>query len=406
MSPVRVLYVEGNYDGTVGGSYFSLLFLLENLDRARFDWLLVLRRDTPLMPRFEAAGGRVRIIERTPPFQVPPSWRRVPLLGPLVRAFQSVVNLLRFYLTVFRLSRVVRRERVQLVHLNNSVISNYDWMLAAMLARVPCITHERGLNDAYSSMARWCAPRLARVICISQAVHDKLIERGVTRGNLVMIHNGLDPARVVPTCSAEAFRQKFGIPADHLVIGLLGNIREWKRQEIVVRALPHIVRRVPHVTCMFVGEAAANDQAYLARLRTLLEEFGLSRQVVFTGYCRQVADALNVMSVSIHASTWPEPFGRVLLEAMAMRKPVVGSRGGAVTEIVLDGVTGYTFTPSDPEDLAARVVDLLEHPERARAFGEAGYALLISDFHIASNVAKTMAVYDDVLRRRAGETRD
>lgn len=399
MAPARVLYVEGNYDGTVGGSYFSLLFLLENLDRARFDSLLVLRRDTPLMPRFEAAAGRVRIIKRTPPFQVPPTWRRVPLVGFFCGAFQSLVNLWRFYLTVFRLSRVLRRERVQLVHLNNSVTSNHDWMLGAMLARVPCITHERGLNDVYSPMARWCARRLARVICISQAVHDKLVERSVTRDNLVLIHNGLDPAQVVPTCSAEAFRQKFGIPADHLVIGLLGNIREWKGQEIVVRALPHIVRRVPNVTCLFVGEAATNDQAYLARLQTLIKEFGITRNVVFTGYCRQVADALNVMALSIHASTWPEPFGRVLLEAMAMRKPVVGSRGGAVTEIVLDGATGYTFTPSDPEDLAARVVELLEHPERARAFGEAGYARLISDFHIASNVAKTMAVYDDVLRR-------
>lgn len=398
MSPARVLYVEGNYDGTVGGSYFSLLFLLQNLDRARFDSLLVLRRDTPLLPRFEAAAGRVRIIARTPPFQVPPSWRRVPLVGALLGALQSLVNLFRFYLTVFRLSRVLRRERVQLVHLNNSVTSNHDWMLAAMLARVPCITHERGLNDVYSSMARWCAPRLARVICISQAVHDKLIERDVTRDNLVMIHNGLDPAQVVPACSAEAFREKFGIPPDHLVIGLLGNIREWKGQEIVVRALPHIVRRVPQVTCLFVGEAAANDQPYLTHLQALIKAFGITRHVVFTGYCRQVADALNVMSLSIHASTWPEPFGRVLLEAMAMRKPVVGSRGGAVTEIVLDGVTGYTFTPSDPVDLAARVVDLLEHPERARTFGEAGYARLISDFHIASNVTKTMAVYDEVLR--------
>lgn len=399
-APARVLYVEGNYDGTVGGSYYSLLFLLENLDRARFDSVLVLRRDTPLMPRFQAAAGRVTIIPRRDPFLVAPAWRRVPVVGVLLGALQGAVNVLRFYLTVFRLSRVIVRERVQLVHLNNSVTSNHDWMMAAMLARVPCITHERGLNDQYSARSRWCAPRLARIICISQAVHDKLIERSVSRHNLVMIHNGLDPAQVVPARGADDFRRAFGIPDDHLVIGLLGNIRAWKGQEVVVRALPHIVRRVPRVTCLFVGEAAAGDQAYLARLRALARELGVEPHVVFTGYCRQVADALNVMALSIHASTLPEPFGRVLLEAMAMRKPVVGSRGGAVTEIVIDGETGYTFEPGNPEDLAARVVDLLEHPDRARAFGEAGYARLVSEFHIARNVTRTMQVYDDVLAAR------
>lgn len=395
--PARVLYLEGNYDGTVGGSYYSLLFLIENLDRARFQPVLVLRRDTPLMARFRAAADHVTIIPRRTPLQVPAAWRRAPLLGPILKAIQGATNVLRFYGEVFRLSRVIVREQADLVHLNNSITSNHDWMMAAMLARVPCITHERGLNDHYSGRARWCAPRLARIICISQAVYDKLVERSVARNNLVMIHNGLDPAQVVPTQSAEAFRESFRIPADHQVIGLLGNIRPWKGQEVVVRALPDIVRRVPRVTCLFVGEAATGDQPYLTKLRTLARELGVEQHVVFTGYCPQVADALNVMSVAIHASTSPEPFGRVLLEAMAMRKPVVGSRGGAVTEIVVDGVTGTTFEPGNPADLASAVSSLLEQPDRARAFGEAGYARLVAEFHIARNVARTMAVYDEVL---------
>lgn len=398
MAPTRILYLEGNYDGTVGGSYFSLLYLLENLDRSRFAPHLVLRTETPLLPRFKAAAD-VTILARPPAFQFRRALRRVPVLGAGLGVVQSGVNFLRFYLTVVRLAVFIRRQRAALVHLNNSVTSNHDWMLAARLAGVPCITHERGLNEEYSAMARWCAPRLARIICISQAVHDKLIERHVSRGNLVMIHNGLDPARVVPTRSAEAFRQTFAIPEGHHVIGLLGNIRAWKGQEVVIRALPHIVKRVPNLTCLFVGEAASHDGAYLERLQALIRELGVEAHVIFTGYCQQVADALNVMALSIHASTSPEPFGRVLLEAMAMRKPVVGSRGGAVTEIVVDGETGYTFTPGDPEDLAARVVDLLEHPERAKAFGDAGYDRLIAQFHVARNVTRTMAVYDEVLTR-------
>jgi glycosyltransferase involved in cell wall biosynthesis len=394
--PARILYVEGNYDGTVGGSYYSLLFLLEHLDRARFDSLLILRRDTLLMPRFKAAAGEVRIIGRTP-IQMP--FRRVPLVGQLFKAVQSAANLGRFGATIVRLSRVINQEGAQLVHLNNSVTSNHDWMLAAMLAGVPCISHERGLNDHYSATARWCAPRLARIICISQAVFDKLVERGVARDNLVMIHNGLDPERVVPGRSAEEVRRSFGIGENRRIIGMLGNIRAWKGQDVLVRALPAIVARVPNLTCLFVGEATPRDRDYESSLRQFIVDNGLESNVVFTGFCQNVADALNVMELAVHASVLPEPFGRVLLEAMALRKPVVGSRSGAVTEIVKEGETGLTFAPGHSAELAAHVIDLLEHPERATAFGEAGYRRLVDHFHIAANVTKTMTVYSEILQR-------
>jgi L-malate glycosyltransferase len=393
--PARILHVEGNYDGTVGGSYFSLLFLLEHLDRSRFDSLLILRRDTALMPRFRAAAGAVRIIERTPPIRVP--FRRTPVLGPVFGVVQSALNLVRFGATIVGLSRVIKAERVRLVHLNNSVTSNHDWMLAAMLAGVPCISHERGLNDEYSRTARWCAPRLARVICISQAVFDKLIERGVARDNLVMIHNGLDPSKVVPGRDEVAVRQAFGIGENRRIIGMLGNIRAWKGQDVLARALPAIIERIPNLTCLFVGESTAYERDYEIRLRQFIADHGLESHVVFTGYSQNVADALSVMEVAVHASVLPEPFGRVLLEAMAAKKPVVGSRDGAVTEIVRDGETGYTFAPGNPDELAARVIDLLERPEAARALGEAGYRRLVDHFHIAANVTKTMAVYSEVL---------
>ena len=401
ISPVRVLYCEGNFDGTIGGSYYSLLYLLEKLDRRRIDPLLILRRDTPLLSRFQKAAGEVRIIERRRPFQIPGRssslCRRAPLLGVLLGALQSGINLVRFCLTVLSHARLLKRDRVRLVHLNNSVTSNHDWMLASMLARVPCVSHERGMNERYSAMARWCAPRLSAIICISQAVHDKLVERGVARRNLHLVHNGLDPTRVVPGRSAEDVRRAFGLEAGQPVIGMIGNIRWWKGQEVVIRALPAIVRRVPNVKCLFVGETAASDRQYAERLQDLTRELGVDQHVVFTGYCANVADALSVMDVSLLASITPEPFGRVLLEAMAMSKPIVASRAGAVTEIVEEGVTGHTFASSDAEELAVHVLDLLEHPGRARAFGAAGYERLVSRFHLDRNVEQTMAVYARIL---------
>ena len=203
---------------------------------------------------------------------------------------------------------------------------------------------------------------LSAVICISEAVRANLLEHRVAAGNLRVIENGLDPAQVAPRSTPEDVRRSLGIDERSRVIGLVGNIKEWKGQEVVVRALPAIIARVPEVVCLFVGAASEPDRRYEARLRELISRLGLERHVVFTGYREHVADFLNVMEVPIHASILPEPFGRVLLEAMAMRKPMVGSRAGAVPEIIEHGVTGYTFAPGDSDELASYVIDLLERP--------------------------------------------
>lgn len=385
MRRTRILYCEGNIDGTIGGSYYSLLYLIEGLDKARYEPILILHRDSAMRPRFEAAGAEVRILERPHPVRAP------------LAVVQSALNFFRFNLYVVWLARLLRRERIDLVHLNNSITSNHHWMLAALLAGTPCITHERGVNHRFTRLARWLAPRLAAIICISKASRDALVQHGVVTTRLEVIHNGLDPAKVVPQRSAADVRAAYGLPDSGPIVGLLGNIRRWKGQEVLVRALPAIVRGCPGVTCMFVGEATAGDREYEARLQALVDELGLRRHVVFTGFMANVADALNVMDVAVHASITPEPFGRVLLEAMAMRKPVVGSRDGGVLEIVVEGETGLTFAPGDAGELAHKVLELLTDPGRARACGEAGYARLAAEFHIARNVERTMALYERVL---------
>jgi glycosyltransferase involved in cell wall biosynthesis len=400
-TPAKILYCEGNVDGTVGGSYYSLLFLTEGLDRSRFTPLVIFRRETPLQPRFERAGIPVRVIERPSSFRITVRdsafCRRHPLLCAPLAWLQSSVNLLRFCGQVVGLARMLRRERVQLVHLNNSVTRTHEWILAALLTRTPCVMHERGINEYFTPMARWLAPRLDAIICISAAVRDNLIERRVAERNLVLIHNGLDPDRVVPARTADEVRHAYGLTKGRKVIGLVGNIRAWKGQEVVIRALPAIVAKHPDVTCLFVGEASEADREFQQHLDRLISELGVKGNVVFTGYCANVADALNVMDIAVHASVAPEPFGRVLLEAMAMRKPIVGSRGGAVTEIVAEGETGFTFTPGSAEELARRVTELLDEPERAHVLGQAGYQRLVSEFHISRNVERTMAVYAGAL---------
>ena len=114
----------------------------------------------------------------------------------------------------------------------------------------------------------------------------------------------------------------------------------------MIRAAARLVATYPTLACLIVGATAPVDQPYEDRLQAMVREHGLEANVIFCGYQKFPADFVNVMDVVIHASIEPEPFGMVVLEAMGMRKPLIGSRAGGVPEMVVEGVTGYTYPPA------------------------------------------------------------
>jgi glycosyltransferase involved in cell wall biosynthesis len=390
-APARILYVEGNVDGTVGGSYFSLLYLTSGLDRSQFEPIVVFRTSNALIPRYRAAGADVRVI---------PPGQPTRLRTPPGRLASKVVNFVKgFVIEPRRLANLLRRERIALVHLNNSIIKNHEWMVAARLAGVPCITHERGINPKYPRRARALARGLGAVICISRAVRENLVQQNVDGVSLVTIPNGLDPSESRSSISPDTIRREFGIDQGRALVGMVGNFKEWKGQDVVVRAIQLLRERHPRVACMLIGDSSPEAADYERRIRQLILAGKLSDTIFITGYRTNVADYVNALDVLIHASVLPEPFGRVLLEGMAMGKPVVASRGGAVPEIVMDGVTGLLFQPGDAGELASCLHRLLSDGELAMRMGSAGHRRLIEEFSIASNIAATQALYSRILAR-------
>lgn len=391
MSRARVMYVEGNPDGTIGGSFYSLLFLIKNLDRSRFQPIVVFSKANGLIPAFQAAGAEVVVRPLAPPVRA--RWRGLHLFARLANMLLALV------IEPLRLAGLLRRRRIDLLHLNNSIERNHPWIVAAVIAGVPRITHERGINERMSSPARWLIGRLGAVICISSAVRDNLLRLGVNSSRLRTIWNGLDPAEMKVSKDRATVIAEFGLPQSTRLVGMVGNIREWKGQAVVVEAMEIVVREYPDVACLLIGQHSEGDMAYMRQLEERIASARLQRQVLITGYRANVADYVAALELLIHASILPEPFGRVLLEGMALRKPLVASRGGAVPEIVDDGVTGLLFEPGDPQALANMILRLLASPTELRTMGEAGYNRLRTQFGIDLNAARTMAVYEEFLHQ-------
>ena len=389
ISPTRVLFCESSADGTIGGSHYCMLYLVQHLDRAQFEPIALFYEPHALLARFQAAAETI-----IHPQDRPVGWQGAG--GLLGRG----ANLVKLAGVVAGHVALLRRRRIGLVHLNNSVTRHQDWMLAARLAGVPCIVHERGLSDGYSARDRAYARRVALIIPMSAWIRNHMVERGVDGSNIRVMYDGLDPGLVTVTTTAAAMREAWDVPAAAPVVGIVGNVRPWKGQETVVKAVIEVAKHFPDVVCFFVGATTAADEAYLAGMKALVAATGIERNVRFTGYQEDVPNFINMMDLLIHASVAPEPFGMVVLEGMAQRKPVIGSRAGGPVEMIIEGETGFTFPPGDAEALAARVSELLSDPERRTRMGERGYERLINQFTMSRYMENIHGAYRAVLGRR------
>jgi glycosyltransferase involved in cell wall biosynthesis len=385
--------LEGNADGTVGGSYFLMLDLVRSLDRSRFEPVVAFHRENFLEDSFRECGVEVLVLPKQAPFTF---GNRA--LDAILAPVKKAVNLYRRLISpAFAHAEFIRSRGIQLVNLNNSITRNHEWMLAARLAGVPCVTHEMGINERYSWASRWLGKRLGAVICLSNVIRDTMVERGAWPGNTCVIHCGIDLSRYKEIESPAALRAKHSIPAGVPIIGVVGNVRTWKGQETIVRATALLKDRFPGLRCILVGGTTPADEVYRQKLEGLCEENGLTQDVIFAGFQKNAIDYMRLMDVVCHTSTSPEPFGIVTLEAMSLAKPLVSTTIGGPAEVVKNGTTGLLVDPGHPQLLADALAKLLSDPEGAAEMGRKGREHLLANFSLASNVAQTVAVYERVL---------
>lgn len=393
MTRKRILFLEGNLDGTVGGSYWLMYDLVMGLDRARFEPIVGFHRENFLVDKLRTAGIETIVFpaHRAP---APRGGAFARLLAPLRKLVNVYRGLVR---PALRQARFLRERRIDLVNLNNSITGNHPWMVACMLSGTKCVTHEMGINKSYSFGSRYFGRRLHKIISLSHAIHDGMKACGIDWPNIVVIHCGIDLDRYKLTESPETLRRKHGIPEGVPLFGVVGNIKLWKGQETAVRATAILKKTFPDIRCILVGDTSELDRDYHAHLDRLCDELDIKVNVIYAGFQRNAIDYMEMMDVVAHTSVQPEPFGIVTLEAMSRAKPLVSTTIGGPAEVVVNGESGLLVDVGRPELLAGAVQRLLADRAQAAVMGRRGYERLVSHFALRDNLAKTQAVYDAIL---------
>ena len=390
-APRKILFVEGSAGGVVGGSLTGILELLPYLDRRRYEPALVLAEPKPGL---ELPGTPIYVL--APRADAGPVSARSSIMRTARRGVQV------FSVVLPRARELVRlftRERPALVYLASGLNSNLATVVAAARTGVPVVCHFKGfrrIGPVDRFLSRW----IDVAISMTDEITRHYQERRVFARRFVTIYDGIEPGRFV-TGGGAAVRREFGIPDDAPLVGIVGHVQEWKGQLLVAEAVARARRTVPGLRCLIVGGIHRFGAAYGARLQERIAAPDLAGHVVLTGARRDVAACLDAMDVAIHASN-REPFGRVLLEAMATGRPVIAPREGGPTEIVADGETGLLVPPRDPDALALAIVTLLQDDARRTAMGRAARARIADVFEIHDHARAVEAVFDEVLASRDG----
>jgi L-malate glycosyltransferase len=384
----NILYCESNTDGTIGGSYYSLYYLVKGLDRNEFQPFVIFHKSHKLIDAFLESNIPVKILALPKPIKL----EYFPY--KIFRLFSRSLNFLRFLIfQSIKYALFLRKHKINIVHLNNSITRNHAWILAAFLCRIPCLTHQRGINQKYSRLDHLFSKYLSSIICISKAVRQNLLDHGFTFSKLHLIYNGLDPSQLKIVKSRRTLLNTLKLSPENNIICVLGNIKEWKGQEVAIYAMSSLIISYPNLVCIFVGDTSSEDKYYAEMLNRLIRKFSLENNIYFSGYQSNVADWINISDIIIHTSTKPEPFGRILLEGMAFCKPVIGSNSGGAPEIIKNNNSGLLYPPGDHRLLAKLIAYLLENPKIAENIGKSGYKRLCQRFHIKTNIELTQNLY-------------
>jgi len=423
VKPRRLLYVAKT---ARGGSAFSLYYLVKELDRRRYEPVILFfaRERTYITERLAEVGAQVCTLGLTDSSLVPTSAATVGRrdIGKWLEthvgkwASQAYAFLKGCYAFARRdvskiapIVRAIQASQADVVHINNGLRFGKPALIAAWLMQKPCVCHVRMFDDL-SPFDRLFARFVNTFVYISRAVEGHYTAQAIPLSKGTVIHNALDLSDYSVQPDGDGVRAEFGWPAQTPLVGIVGRLDWWKGHEYFLQALAEAAQQIPDLKGLVVGEPehTPRNHEYYLRLLRLTETLGLKGRIVFTGFRPDIPRLMSALDVVVLSSAMPEPFGRVLIEGMAAGKPVVATATGGVLDVIEHDLTGLLVPPQDSSAIARAVLSLLLDRNKAKRIGRAARQRVEEKFTLTHHIVAVQSVYDTVLKhcprsRRAGQ---
>ncbi len=386
----RVLFVNPGRD--LGGAEHSLLLLLEALPGLGVEPTVAVFGDGP----FRSAVARLDV--PTVVLDVPERLRRASryalpsrIAGAGLLAASSVPSAL-------RLAGLARCVRADLLH-SNGLKAHVLAGLAGRVLRRPVVWHLRDFppDGLVGRLFRAAARRLPALIIANSGAVAATVRSADSGGPAVVtLFNPVDLDRFRPGPVAGRVRSELGMPAETPLVGMIAHLTPWKGHADFLAIARAVSDAVPAARFVVGGGPIYETEGhagYTESLRQRAAELGLAERVSFLGARDDVPGVLAALDVVVHCPTAPEPFGRVVAEAMAVARPVVAAACGGIPEIVRDGEEGYLVAPRDLPAFTAAIVRLLGDRELRARLGTAGRRRAEALFSARAHAVRVVDAY-------------
>ena len=302
-----------------------------------------------------------------------------------------------------RLSGIIKENKVEIIQGQFLPHSHYAALAGFLTGKPSFITIHSTTNQSGQSVKpatilknKISAALSQKFFAVSEAVKKDLVQNlHIPEKHVKVLHNGINLDRYSPREVSGSLHRELGIPVSSRIILTIAQARPEKGLEYLVRATPAIIARHPDTHFPFCGGGPLQDG-----LSRLAESIGVAANIHFLGVRNDVPDLLNDSYASVLPSL-AEPLGNAVIEAMAMKKPVVGSDVDGIPEMIVHGSTGLLVPPGDSDALASSLIHLLEDPARTASMGVKARQRVEDEFELNSRVLAEIALYEDFLAWRS-----
>jgi len=366
---MNILYLTAT-GNSVGGAEISLFNLLENLDKDKFKPHFLIPFEGDYTKKIRDLGFSVEILD--------------------FKLVKNLLNLIHSIRTIKKIIKILKDNRIDLIHSNTQAESiSFLSAVAAKICKLPFIWHPRVMfTGVFADSIQYFLS--TKVIVISEAAKSKFWYI-FGKKKIEVVYNGIDLEGFKKAESQVSLKSGTSRRQNDFLIGSIGRVNYIKGYEYFIRSAKLVLEKIPNARFIIVG-FDKKENKYQQSLEVLKHELNLEDKIIFMEKTNDIREVLASLDLFIFTSLG-DAFGRVLIEAMALSKPIISFDSGATSEIIEAGKTGILVKTKDYKALADEIIKMLGSKDKRDGMGRAARERVEQLFSIKEHTENIESIY-------------
>lgn len=324
---------------------------------------------------------------------------KIKIIHQVVFKFLAFLDLIERYVGMVQIFFISKYHRVQIIHMNTACMP-LEGLFMAQLLDIPSVSHIRGFLNSNEQIFMKNIRLASRIIGVSEAVSKTIYHIK----DFQFVSTIYDPVDIKlfddVYYQREEVRLALGLKDTDIAVGIFGRVVSWKGQREFVYACMAAMDKNLNIMGFIIGDHSDMASTYFISIKKIISESGLKDRFILTGYREDVERLCVAMDIVVHASIEPEPYGMVIPEGMAARKPVIATDAGGPSEIINSGVDGILLPPGNVEKMSEAILELANDPLKRDLMGKNGYQKVKKHLTIENAATKIEKIYLELIQSK------